>query len=642
MASTASPIASFTQINRLLSLRSILPENVLLPASFTGSEQVSSLFQFRLEMVCQLENAGYLTGQDLLGTRICFATCINSDYNSGPRRYINGIISRFHQKDNDDHFCYLSAEVVPWLWLLSLDSACRIFQGKTVPEIVESIFEEYRTRFPGLISYRFTTTRSYTKLDYCVQYRESSFTFISRLLEEEGIFYFFEHTEDEHTLILADLQTSLTPSPNQGTGRLVRQDGWDSFENPILSLTSQRELKAGKYTLRDFHFQMPAKNLQVNELTVLSNKVSKEIEVYDYPGEYASRFTEKSRTGEVEGEGERVTRIRMEELESTFEQRTGISLCRGITPGYKFEIAGDGRKEQNYVVTAVEHVAKQTPWYLANEEAMKDEEPYENRFTCLPASSPLRPVRKTPKPQITGPQTAIVVGKKGEEIWTDEFGRVKIQFHWDREGKGNESSSCWVRVSQPWAGKGWGTVSIPRIGQEVIVEFLEGDPDQPIITGRVYNASQMPPYQLPAGGHMMGFRSSSTKGGGGYNEIVIHDAKNDEKVVIHAQKDMSTTVQHDQSTTIVKGNQTNSVLKGNQTNSVVEGSHHSSSKKEFVMQSTDNGLFASAHTEILLKVGDSSIYMDKDGNIVIKGKHILIDADNLTEIKGKPVQINCS
>jgi type VI secretion system secreted protein VgrG len=231
-----------------------------------------------------------------------------------------------------------------------------------------------------------------------------------------------------------------------------------------------------------------------------------------------------------------------------------------------------------------------------------------------------------------GPQTAIVVGREGQEIWTDEFGRVKVQFHWDRPGKANENSSCWVRVSQPWAGTGWGSIAIPRVGQEVIVEFFEGDPDQPIITGRVYNASHMPPYDLPAGGHMMGFRSKSTKGGSGYNEIVIHDAKSNEKLIIHAQKDMTTTVEHDQ---------TNLVVHGNQFNGVNEGDQQTVVQKDIAIKSATGQIYIEASTQICMKVGDSLLFMDKDGNIVLQGNNLYISGSSLTEIKGQPVQINC-
>ncbi len=623
--------SSITQTDRLLQLRTILEEDILLPTSFQATEEISGLFRVQLELSAERTRSAGVSKTDLAGTRMCLSVCVNSDYEDGPRRYFNGIVSRFYEKDSDARFQYFAAEIVPWFWLLTLDSSSRIFQDKTIPAIAEVIFEEYKARYPGLIAYRNLTERSYTTLDYCVQYRESSFGFISRLFEEEGIYYYFEHTARGHTLVFTDARSVHKPCPEQPTGRLALESGWGEFDNPILSWTRKREVRPGKYSLRDFHFQMPAKDLQVIEPTVLDNRVGKEIEVYDYPGEYASRFKQSSRTGEVEPEAEKAVRIRMEEVESTFQEVVASSLCRAFTPGQTFQLEGRPNGDGKFLLTRVEHRGRQTPWYLAEGQTPSNDEPYVNTFTCIPYSVQFRPVRTTRKPVVMGPQTAVVVGKAGEEIWTDEFGRVKVQFHWDREGHNDERSSCWVRVSQPWAGKNWGSVSIPRIGQEVIVDFLEGDPDQPIITGRLYNASQMPPYELPGAAHMMGFRSKTVKGAG-FNEIVISDANGQEMVNIHAQKDMSTTVEQNQSTTILHGNQTNQVKEGAQSDTV---------KKSISIKSTDDQIYIEAKTQITLKVGDSLLFMDKDGNIVLKGKHLQIEGTSLHEIKGKPVQINC-
>lgn len=623
--------AAISQQNRLLLLRTVLEEDVLLPTSFQAIEALSELFRVSIELSTELAQNPRIVARDLLGTRMCLSVCIGSDYEDGPRRHFNGIVSRFYEKDSDERFQYFAAELVPWFWLLTLDSSCRIFQGKTIPEIAESIFDEYKTRYSSLVAYRNQTTREYTRLDYCVQYRESSFNFISRLFEEEGIYYYFEHSPDGHTLVFTDARNTQKMCPEQPVARRSLQSGWGDFDSSILSWAETQELTPGKYSLRDFHFQMPAKSLLVSEPTVLRNRVAEQIEVYDYPGEYASRFTQTPRSSEVQPEAERTVRLRMEELEATHDAISATSLCRGFAPGYKFELVEDETWNGRYLLTRVEHRSKQAPWYLGEVGATSDDEPYINTFTCMPEAVQFRPVRVTPRPAVSGPQTAMVVGKQGEEIWTDEFGRVKVQFHWDREGKNDENSSCWVRVSQPWAGSQWGSISIPRIGQEVIVDFLEGDPDQPIITGRVYNASQMPPYKLPGEAHVMGFRSKTVKGSGS-NEISIHDARDQEKVVIHSQKDMSITVEQAQNTTIAHGNQTNDVKEGSQFDTV---------KKAISIKSTDDQIYIEAKTQIWLKVGDSQLFMDKDGNIVLKGKHLDIEGAGLTEVKGKPVKINC-
>jgi type VI secretion system secreted protein VgrG len=273
----------------------------------------------------------------------------------------------------------------------------------------------------------------------------------------------------------------------------------------------------------------------------------------------------------VEPEGARAVKLRMGEQEVPYAEIRGASLCRGFTPGYAFRLSNHFDRQMNgrYVITAVQHTATQSPWYVA-EEAIALGEPYRNTFTCIPEDLPYQPLRETPRPVVQGPQTAIVVGPPGEEIHTDEFGRVKVQFHWDREGQHNEKSSCWVRVSQPWAGQSWGGVSIPRIGQEVVVDFLEGDPDQPLITGRLYNAESMPPYGLPASAVVSGMKTNSTPGGGGYNEMSMNDTKGKEMITVHAQYDMSTTILHDE-TISVKNNRTEDVLDGNETITVHTG-----------------------------------------------------------------------
>lgn len=631
MSAAVVDTPGISQRHRLLRLRTTLDEDILLPTSFRATEGLSELFRVSLEMSTELTQSRIVTKQDLLGTPMCLSASVTSDYEGGPWRHFNGIVSRFYEKDSDSRFQYFAAELVPWLWLLKLDSTCRIFQAKTIPEIAESIFEEYKAHYPKLVAYQDLTSRQYTRLDYCVQYRESSFNFISRLFEEEGIYYYFQHSANGHTLVFTDTRAAHGMCPEQPCARRALQAGWGDFDSPVLSWTEGRELRPGQYSLRDYHFQMPSKSLQVEEPTVLNNRVAEHIEVYDYPGEYASRFTQTPRSGEVQPEAEKIVRLRMEELEATHQEIAATSLCRAFTPGQKFELIDSSGRAGRFLLTRVEHSGKQTPWYLAEDGAPSDDEPYVNTFTCLPEKVQFRPARGTARPVVMGPQTAVVVGKQGEEIWTDEFGRVKVQFHWDREGKNDENSSCWVRVSQPWAGNQWGSVAIPRIGQEVVIDFLEGDPDQPIITGRVYNASQMPPYKLPAEAHVMGFRSKSVKGSGA-NEIAIHDAKDQEKVIIYAQKDMSTTVQQNQNTVIAHGNQTNDVKEGSQSDTV---------KKAISIKSTEDQIYIEAKTQIWLKVGDSELFMDKSGNILLKGVHLDVEGSSLTEIKGKPVKINC-
>jgi type VI secretion system secreted protein VgrG len=347
----------------------------------------------------------------------------------------------------------------------------------------------------------------------------------------------------------------------------------------------EQELRPGKYALADYNFETPSTSLAVNVSSTINVGGNVKYEIYDYPGEYLKK-----------AQGEQVVRIRMEEEEAPHVIVSGSSTCRAFIPGYRFDLVGHYAPEMDkgYVLTAVQHIASVGESYSGGR--ADTGESYSNRFTCIPHDIPFRPNRVTPKPAVQGPQTAIVVGRSGEEIYTDKYGRVKVQFHWDREGKRDENSSCWIRVSHPWAGKGWGAVAIPRIGQEVIVDFLEGDPDQPIITGRVYNAEQMPPYGLPAGGVVSGLKSNSTKGGGGYNEFIMDDTKGNELIRVHGQYDMDSTIEHDlrehvlhdrsrdvtNNETFLIGNDQTETIGGNQTLSVAKNRTRTVTQNEIV------------------------------------------------------------
>ena len=298
----------------------------------------------------------------------------------------------------------------------------------------------------------------------------------------------------------------------------------------------EQELRTGKYSLTDYNFETPSANLLADEPTVVSVGGNSKFEIYDYPGEYLNRSQGKTLAG-----------VRMQEEEAGHLVATGSSDCRAFTSGYKFKLADHYRQDMNvpYVLTEVQHEASVGSSYSLGDHGAGEH--YSNHFTCIPADTPFRPPRITPKPFVQGPQTALVVGKSGEEIWVDKYGRIRVQFYWDRQGKKDEKSSCWIRVSQPWAGKNWGSMWIPRMGQEVIVDFLEGDPDRPLITGRVYNAEETVPYTLPDHQTVSTFKSRSSKGGGddNYNEIRFEDKKGSEQIFINAEKDMDLRVEND-------------------------------------------------------------------------------------------------
>ena len=530
---------AYSQENRVLAVKTPLGKDVLLLTGFHGTEGISRLFSFDLEMIS--ESHGIAFG-DIVGKSVTISVTLSA----GDKRYFNGIVSTFAQGASggdtgiDTRFSHHRATMVPWLWLLTRTADSRIFQKLSVPDIIDKIFKE-----KGFNDFKVKLQGSYDKRDYCVQYRETDFNFVSRLMEEEGIHYFFEHEEDKHTLVLADKPQENQPCPQQKTARYqVNTGGWRD-DDVITRMERIQEIKPALYTLNDFNFEIPNTDLKVNVPS--KQKLGPgEREIYDYPGMYAKK-----------NEGDRLARIRMEEEEAQITTIIGSSNCRAFTSGRRFKLDSFYRSDMNnkeYVLRSIEHGAEQG-W------ENKSEISYSNSFTCIPFDVPFRPPRLTPKPVVQGSQTAIVVGPKGDEIYTDEHGRVKVQFHWDREGKKDENSSCWIRVAQVWAGAGWGAMYIPRIGQEVIVDFLEGDPDRPIITGRVYHGMNKPPYPLPAEKTKSTIKSNSSQGGGGanesragtatpespvgFNELRFEDKKGSEQVFIHAEKQQDNRVKQD-------------------------------------------------------------------------------------------------
>jgi type VI secretion system secreted protein VgrG len=517
---------AYSQDDRLIAIDTQLGKDALLLAGFSGSEGMSRLFDFELAMLSENHAISF---EQIIGKNVTVSVILAS----GDKRYFNGIISRFSQgrggaeKGGDPRFSVYRATMVPWLWLLTRTADSRIFQQLTVPDIIEKIFRDL-----GFSDFAMRLQGNYDKRDYCVQYRETDFNFVSRLMEEEGIHYFFEHENGKHTLVLADAPQENKPCPGQRSARYqLSGDGWLE-EDVITGIEMTQEIRPAKYALNDFNFEIPNTDLKVN---VPSRKKlgTGEREIYDYPGAYAKR-----------NEGDRYVRLRMEEEEAQITTITGSSTCRPFTSGYRFTLTSFYRNDMNnkeYVLTSLEHEVSQG-WEEGSKLA------YGNRFTCIPFDVPFRPPSITRKPVVRGTQTAIVVGPAGEEIYTDQHARVKVQFHWDREGKKNENSSCWIRVGQVWAGEGWGAIHIPRIGQEVIVDFLEGDPDRPIVTGRVYNASQTPPYKLPDNKTQSGIKSRSSKTGtaDNYNEIRFEDKKGSEQILVHAERDMDTTIERNE------------------------------------------------------------------------------------------------
>ncbi|MBI5590676.1 MAG: type VI secretion system tip protein VgrG [Deltaproteobacteria bacterium] len=529
----------YTQENRLIAIETPLGPDILLLGEFSGTESVSRLFSYRLTLLSENHRIAFA---DIIGRNVT----LSINLNSGRKRFINGIVASFSQSSSGTErietgtFSQYTATIVPWPWLLTRTSDIRIFQELSVPDIIEKIFRE-----KGLNDFSLRLHGQYERKVYCVQYRETDFNFVSRLMEEEGIFYFFEHESGKHTFVLADSPAEHPPCPEQETARYFRTEGAFLDQDVIKALEVQQEIRVGKFTLNDYNFETPTTKLTVEAGSRVELGPG-EREIYDYPAEYERR-----------AQGDRIADLFMESEEARITSIFGSSDCRAFRTGYRFDLQDYFREDMNdksYVLMEISHLASSNAAGTGNEVAST----YSNNFTCIPHETPFRPRRMTAKPIVEGVQTAVVVGPSGEEIHTDKYGRVKVQFHWDREGKYDENSSCWIRVRQTSAGPAWGSIYVPRIGQEVIVEFMEGDPDRPIITGCMFNGANSPPFALPGGKMISGWKSNSTPGGGGYNEISLNDTRGNEKITIHGQNDMDTVIEHDQALK-VKNNRTSTV-----------------------------------------------------------------------------------
>jgi len=500
-----------------------LPEFIVL--GFSGQEGISQLTCFEIELLCSEQDVDF---SRILNKRAALRIWCWQD--NGYGRVYHGIISSFEQVHQIEEHAVFRAQMVPLLWRLTLNSQSRVFQDKSVPVIIEDVLKG-----AGFQSndYRLSLKGKYESLnkpprEFCVQYRESDFDFISRLMEEEGIFYFFEYTEDKEVLVLAD-DSAVHEDTKPGNEVEYRTPtGLQLLEEEFIYPLYYREsVLPARVALKDYNYDTP----QTNLLSISQANQRGASSVYDYPGRFG--FLDR---------GTDLVKIRKQEIDAGRKMISGVSNCRSFCVGYCFTLGEHPRADLNikYLLTSVSHQGVQ-PGTISQDVKVS----YENQFECIPAEIPYRPSRMTVKPVVQGAQTAIVVGPQNEEIYVDEKGRVKIQFHWDLEGEYDEKSSCWIRVSQNWTGAGWGGVFIPRIGQEVIVEFLEGDPDQPIITGAVYNGDNQVPYRLPDQQTKTVIKSNSSKGGEGFNEVRFEDKKGEEQIFIHAEKEVDFRVKND-------------------------------------------------------------------------------------------------
>jgi type VI secretion system secreted protein VgrG len=596
------------QENRALGLSTPLGDDVLLLTAFHGSEHLSRLFKFELDLISDNDA---ITAAEIVGKNVTISLKLTDE----SPRFFNGFVSELVAGDAEDGRRNYRATLVPWLWFLSQTADCRIFQQKTVIEIIGQIFGDL-----GFSDYETSEIKGdHKQWDYCVQYRETDFNFVSRLMEREGIFYYFRHEDGKHTLVLAD---------HAGAYKDCTENEVDyppsrsrvAIADHIKSWSHRFGFVPGKWAQTDHNFETPSTNLMTNSQSVVSLPGIDKYEVYDYPGEYQQKT-----------DGETEVKLRMEEEEVEHDTINAASLCKSFTPGGKFTITGEragGDKDQSFVITTVHHTATEP---LAYETGSPMGEDYSNSFTCIPESVVFRPARVSPEPMISGVQTAVVVGPSGEEIHTDEYGRVKVQFHWDREGKKDESSSCWIRVAHSSAGRKWGVLSIPRIGQEVVVDFLEGDPDRPLIVGSVYNAEQMPPYELPANQTLSYIKTNSSKDGDGFNELRIEDKKDKEQIFLHAERNMDVRVKNDSNERVVANR---NLIVGSEDNGgegdqveFVHGNKHLGVKNDHVEKLDKNMYLTVAENQEVVVHGDT---IEKVGG----GAHLAIDGSQSESVGG--------
>ncbi|MGH8219318.1 MAG: type VI secretion system Vgr family protein [Steroidobacteraceae bacterium] len=513
----------------LLTIEVTAPEGVsaLLFKSMRAHEEMSRLSEYRLEL---LSTDGGVNLDDVLGKVMTVKVALPQD----GMRYFSGYVTRMAYEGMRGRYHGYSATLHPWLWFLTRTADCRIFQDLTVPDIVKKVFGDYGT---ADVDWQLTST--YRKWDYCVQYRETDFNFVSRLLEHEGIYYYFKHQDGRSTLVVTDSYSGhnsfdgYEKLPYVSPGSAVRPE----LEH-VETWEVAREIQSGVFTHDDYDFTRPSVELLATKSLIRDHGEAGH-KIYDFPGQYLQK-----------ADGDQYASVRIDELAGQFETFHGSTNARGACVGFLLTLEDHPRSDQNreYLLLSTSYHLE----YAGYESGGGSGATCQCSFAAMSSHQSYRPPRLTPKPFVQGPQTAVVVGSSGEEIYTDEYGRVKVQFHWDRVGKKDENSSCWLRVSQPWAGKGWGSVAIPRIGQEVLVDFLEGDPDQPIVTGRVYNAVQMPPYALPTNMTQTGIKTRSSKGGNAsnFNEIRFEDLKGSEQLFVHAEKNHDIEVENNETLTV--------------------------------------------------------------------------------------------
>jgi type VI secretion system secreted protein VgrG len=619
----------------------------------TATEELGRPFLITLDLSSSVlkGNTGTLLGSSV--------TVTMTGADGSTKTYFNGILTRIGYIGLSGGVYSYHAELRPWIWLLTRTQDCKIYQNMSAWDIIQKVFSD--NGFSALKDNRQQSAGSTPVLKYCVQYRETAFDFVTRLMEQFGIYYYFEHSDGQHTLVFADdtgSHTSIGSIPFDFTQVEQR-----AVKDHIYDLSADIHLQSGAYTYRDYDFTTPAADLTSKSLTPGPQSQYNNFEVYEYPGLYYDPSV-----------GSKLAGVRMQEIAARTQLYDCKSNSRKMRAGVKFTLTnftGDDAMNQEYLVThatttmTAAEGASDTRGDLIDSQRVV--------LTAMPGTVPFKLEQRTPKPLIRGPQTALVVGASGDEITTDQYGRVKVQFYWDRVGTKDENSSCWIRVAQNWGGAGWGGIVIPRVGMEVVVEFIEGNPDRPLVTGVVYNATQTVPNTLPDKKVLSTFRTNSSKGGGGFNEFTFDDTKGNELVFFQAQynyskkvlnnetveitQDTTTTVdkgnrsvtvsqgndthtvsQGNRSATVSKGNESLTVSAGNQTVSITAGSSTTTTGQNFEV-TANSQISLTATSSLTITCGASSISISPS-SISISSPSISINGTGSVAIQAPAVSIN--
>lgn len=512
-----------TQDTRWASIETPLGKDVLLFRRMAGVEELGRIFQYELELCSEDPNVNF---DNIIGENVT----VRMNYTDTDARFINGVIQRFSRTQEVEDLTYYQATIVPAFWFLSRTRDCRIYQNMDAVSIIKEVLGEQ-----GITDVEYKLgSASYPTREFCVMYRESYFDFVSRLMEQEGIYYYFKHEDGKHTMVLINGSSLHEPVPGFEEMEYIPRDKGSIDQDSIYYWTEMGQFESGVFKYADYSLETP-KNIMMGDHEVARGYAKANLERFDYPGRYTQA-----------ADAANYAKYRAQEYQVDYQTFKAECIIRGAACGALFRLAKYPLASQNtdYLITSTTiNVVGED--YTTTPVEGQQLEPFRCSFTAIKKTEQFRSQSITPWPYVHGPQTATVVGPSGEEIHTDEYGRIKVQFHWDRYGNSDENSSCFIRLAQSWAGKNWGTVVLPRIGQEVVVEFLEGDPDRPLVTGSLYNADNKPPYALPANMTMSVMKSNSSKGGQGFNEIRFEDKKDSEQIFVHGQKNFDKRILND-------------------------------------------------------------------------------------------------